>query len=81
LKLSVTISGLSRMFGADLAAILDVARGVDEAGVDQLVLPDHVLMGTRLDRYPGPRSPGSSRSRRWRRSRARPSGCGSRPAS
>jgi probable F420-dependent oxidoreductase len=57
LKLSVTISGLSRMFGADLAAILDVARGVDEAGVDQLVLPDHVLMGTRLDRYPFGRFP------------------------
>lgn len=57
MKLSVTISGLSRMFGADLAAILDVARGVDEAGVDQLVLPDHVLMGTRLDRYPFGRFP------------------------
>ncbi|HUF83449.1 MAG TPA: TIGR03619 family F420-dependent LLM class oxidoreductase [Acidimicrobiia bacterium] len=57
MKLSVTISGLTRLFGDDLAAILDVARAVDEAGVDQLVLPDHVVIGTRLDRYPFGRFP------------------------
>ena len=57
MKLSVTISGLTRLFGNDLAAVIDVARAVDEAGVDQLVLPDHVVMGTRLDRYPFGRFP------------------------
>ena len=49
---SVTISGLSRLFGGDLAAVLDAARAADEAGVDQLVLTDHLAIGPRTDRYP-----------------------------
>jgi probable F420-dependent oxidoreductase len=49
---SVTISGLSRLFGDDLAGVLDVAAAADEAGIDQLVLPDHVVIGSRTDRYP-----------------------------
>ena len=49
---SVTISGLSRLFGGDLAAVLDAARAADEAGVDQLVLTDHLAIGSRTDRYP-----------------------------
>lgn len=52
LKVSITIAGLSRLFGDDLGAVLDVARAADDAGIDQLVLPDHVAIGTRLDRYP-----------------------------
>lgn len=50
--LSVTISGLDRLFGDDLGAVVDMARMADEVGVDQLVLPDHVAIGSRLDRYP-----------------------------
>ncbi|MBM3673927.1 MAG: LLM class F420-dependent oxidoreductase [Actinobacteria bacterium] len=50
--LSVTVSGLTRLFGDDLAGVLDVARAADEAGVHQLVMPDHVVMGARTDRYP-----------------------------
>jgi probable F420-dependent oxidoreductase len=49
---SITISGLSRLFGADLAAVLDFARVADDYGIDQLVLPDHVVIGPRTDRYP-----------------------------
>ena len=49
---SVTISGLARLFGDDLAAVLDAARAADEAGVHQLVLPDHLAVGPRTDRYP-----------------------------
>ena len=52
MKLSVTISGLDRIFGDDLASVVDVARIADDVGVDQLVLPDHVAIGPRLDRYP-----------------------------
>jgi probable F420-dependent oxidoreductase len=38
--------------------VLDAARAADDSGIDQLVLPDHVVMGTRLDRYPfGPKFP------------------------
>ncbi len=50
--LSVTISGLDRLFGDDLAAVIDTACIADDLGVDQLVLPDHVAIGPRLDRYP-----------------------------
>lgn len=49
---SITISGLARLFGNDLAAVLDLARVADDFGIDQLVLPDHVVIGPRLDRYP-----------------------------
>jgi probable F420-dependent oxidoreductase len=52
LGVSVTISGLSRLFGTDLGAVLDVARTADAAGIHQLVLPDHLAIGPRTDRYP-----------------------------
>jgi len=52
MQVSVTVSGFSRFFGNDLAAVLDVARAADEAGIHQLVLPDHLAIGTRTDRYP-----------------------------
>jgi probable F420-dependent oxidoreductase len=51
-QVSITVSGLTRLFGDDLAGVLDAARAADDAGIHQLVLPDHVVMGTRLDRYP-----------------------------
>lgn len=51
-EVSLTISGLSRLFGGDLAGVLDVARTADDFGIHQLALPDHVVMGSRLDRYP-----------------------------
>ncbi len=49
---SITISGLARLFGTDLAAVLDVARVADDAGIHQLVFPDHLAIGPRTDRYP-----------------------------
>ena len=49
---SLTLSGLGRIYGSDFRGVLDLARAADGAGVDQIVLPDHVVMGTRTDRYP-----------------------------
>jgi probable F420-dependent oxidoreductase len=51
-QVSVTISGFTRLFGNDLRAVVEAARVADAAGVHQLVMPDHVVMGTRTDRYP-----------------------------
>jgi probable F420-dependent oxidoreductase len=51
-QVSVTISGLSRLFGADLVRVVEAARVADAAGVHQIVLPDHLAIGTRTDRYP-----------------------------
>lgn len=52
LALSITVSGLSRLYGADLGGLVELARMADDLGIDQLALPDHVAMGRRLDRYP-----------------------------
>lgn len=52
MQVSVTISGFTRLFGNDLRAVVEAARVADAAGVHQLVIPDHVVMGTRTDRYP-----------------------------
>jgi probable F420-dependent oxidoreductase len=52
MQISVTISGLSRLFGDDLAALVDVARVADEAGIHQIVMTDHLAIGARTDRYP-----------------------------
>ena len=51
-QVSVTISGFTRLFDNDLRAVVEAARAADAAGVHQLVVPDHVVMGTRTDRYP-----------------------------
>ena len=49
---SLTLSGVGRIYGPDFRRVLDLARAADDAGVDQIVLPDHVVMGARTDRYP-----------------------------
>ena len=52
LRASVTISGLGRLFNGDLRGVLEAARIADEVGIYQVVLPDHLAIGPRLDRYP-----------------------------
>jgi probable F420-dependent oxidoreductase len=50
--LSLTLSGFHRTFGPELSHYVDVARVADEAGIDQLVLADHVVMGRHTEKYP-----------------------------
>lgn len=57
LSLSVTVSGVGRLFGGDLRGLLDAARAADEAGVGQLAITDHLAIGPRTDRYPYGRFP------------------------
>ena len=52
MRVALTISGLGRILGGDLDRVLELARAADAAGIHQLVLPDHVAIGPRLDRYP-----------------------------
>ncbi|HUP75175.1 MAG TPA: TIGR03619 family F420-dependent LLM class oxidoreductase [Acidimicrobiales bacterium] len=52
-----TLSLTLPTFGSSVPAdqwhrLLDLARVVDEAGVDRVLLTDHVVMGGHLDRYP-----------------------------
>jgi probable F420-dependent oxidoreductase len=52
MRASVTISGFTRVFGGDLRRVLDAGRAADAAGLHQIVVADHVVMGPRTDRYP-----------------------------
>ena len=52
MQVSVTISGFTRLFDNDIAKVIDAAKVIDDSGVHQLVLADHVVMGDRTDRYP-----------------------------
>ena len=57
LRVSITLSGLSRLFGASLAGVVDAAAAADAAGIDQIAVPDHLAIGPRTDRYPYGRFP------------------------
>ena len=52
IQISVMIAGLSMLYGDDLAGVIETAKIAEDAGVDQIVLPDHVAIGGRTDRYP-----------------------------
>ena len=53
MQISVIISGLSMLYGNDLGrGLLETARLADDAGIDQLVMTDHLAMGPRVEKYP-----------------------------
>jgi probable F420-dependent oxidoreductase len=52
LKISVTLSGLSRLCGDQLEGLLEVARIADAVGIHQIAITDHLMIGSRTDRYP-----------------------------
>ncbi len=52
IAVSVTISGLARLFGEDLSGVIDCARLAEGAGIDQIALPDHLAIGPNTDAYP-----------------------------
>lgn len=52
-RLLASLPIASQRHGGDPRAIVEIARQLDASGVvDGVVLPDHVLLGPRLDRYP-----------------------------
>jgi probable F420-dependent oxidoreductase len=55
--LSVGIPNFGTWAGRDWRALLDVARACDDAGVDRVVLNDHVVMGRHTDAYTWGRFP------------------------
>ena len=58
MKISVIISGLSMLYGDDLGrGLLETARLADDAGIDQLVMTDHLAIGTQVEKYPYGRFP------------------------
>jgi probable F420-dependent oxidoreductase len=49
---SVTLAGLHRWLGPSPRAYVEAAEAVEEAGADQVVVPEHVVMGTETQHYP-----------------------------
>lgn len=52
LSVTLTTYGPALAEAAAVASLLEQARRAEAAGVDRLLLTDHVLMGERTDRYP-----------------------------
>src|SRR5258705_11810583 len=48
---------LTQLYGDDLRGVVSVARAVEDAGLNGVVVTDHVVMGERTDRYPWGRFP------------------------
>ena len=51
-KLLVSLPVGTHLHGGNPRGLVDLARRVEDAGADGIVLADHVLCGPRLDRYP-----------------------------
>jgi hypothetical protein len=51
-SLCVAIYGVENFYGGVPGSIVKVVQHAEEAGFDQCVITDHVVMGERLDRYP-----------------------------
>jgi probable F420-dependent oxidoreductase len=52
IRTSVGLYGLENLLGGDFRRVTEVVKNADALGIDQVVMTDHVVMGTRTDRYP-----------------------------
>jgi probable F420-dependent oxidoreductase len=52
LQVSIGTYGLHQWFGGEFAPVVDLARRAEQAGVDQISITDHVVMGENIDKYP-----------------------------
>ncbi len=48
----IGVYGLQDWFGGEIAPVVALAVAAERAGVDQINITDHVVMGNRTDRYP-----------------------------
>jgi probable F420-dependent oxidoreductase len=51
-KIALGTIGAQDLFDGSPASIVKLAQSADKAGIDQIVLTDHVIMSERTDRYP-----------------------------
>jgi probable F420-dependent oxidoreductase len=52
IRFSLYLFGLEKLFGGDIRRVIEFVHEADEAGLDQVVVSDHVVMGEHSDRYP-----------------------------
>lgn len=57
IQTAIGLYGLQGWYGGEFAPVVEVARVAEEAGIDQVSLTDHVVMGENLGRYPYGRFP------------------------
>lgn len=62
-QLSVALTSFAADDPGDWSTMLDQAAGLDEAGVDRLVVSDHVILGERLEEYGRPEIGGQAGGR------------------
>ena len=55
--LSIGLANFGSYFGPDWSRLLDVARAAEDAGIDRVVINDHVVMGRNTDAYSWGRFP------------------------
>lgn len=55
--LTVTLPTFGDALGGDWRRLLDLAVAAEEAGVDRVVVPEHVVLGSNIDAYPWGRFP------------------------
>jgi probable F420-dependent oxidoreductase len=51
-KICVGVYGLSDWFGGDFAPVVELIAAADRIGIDQVNVPDHVVMGEATHKYP-----------------------------
>jgi probable F420-dependent oxidoreductase len=52
LPISLTVSGVKRLFGDDLSQLIDFAKRAEDAGIAQIAMTDHLAIGPHTERYP-----------------------------
>jgi probable F420-dependent oxidoreductase len=52
IRTSVGLYGLENLLGGDFRRVTEIVKRADSLGIDQAVMTDHVIMGSRTDRYP-----------------------------
>jgi probable F420-dependent oxidoreductase len=58
-KLSTSIRTFARSDPGDWDRLIDIASAADQAGIDRLVVPDHVVFGENLEAYGDPKNGGA----------------------
>lgn len=54
MRLSLGLQSHAELHGDDGLGLVELARTAEDAGLDGVVIGDHVVLGNRLDRYPYP---------------------------
>ncbi|MBM4385495.1 MAG: TIGR03619 family F420-dependent LLM class oxidoreductase [Deltaproteobacteria bacterium] len=52
IRTAVGLYGLENVLGGDFRRVTEIVKRADAEGIGQVVMTDHVVMGTRTDRYP-----------------------------